>query len=82
MAATQRGVVFRVTDKFGNTQQFSSGAVLFEIIGPSQIIGENPFGLVAGAGAIWIKTKQQPGSIKLIAKRQYLSIQTATTTVT
>ena len=65
-------VVLRVTDKYGNTQQFASGAVVLSISGPGEIIGENPFGLVGGAGAIWIKTLQTPGTIQLSAKHQYL----------
>jgi len=53
-------VVLRVADEYGNTQQFSSGAVSLTIEGPGEIIGENPFGLVGGAGAIWIKTNPKP----------------------
>jgi beta-galactosidase len=65
-------VLLRVADRFGNTQQFASGAVVLSIDGPGEIIGENPFGLVGGAGAIWIKTRQAPGTIRLTAKHQYL----------
>lgn len=42
------------------------------IHGPGEIIGENPFGLVSGAGAVWIKTKQAVGTITLTATHQYL----------
>ena len=55
-------VVFRVVDEFGNTQQFASGSLALTIDGPGEIIGENPFGLVGGAGAVWIKTKQSAGT--------------------
>lgn len=65
-------VLLRVTDEFGNTQQFASGVVSLTIDGPGEIIGENPFGLVGGAGAIWIKTKAEAGVIHLTAKHQYL----------
>jgi beta-galactosidase len=65
-------VLLRVADKFGNTQQFASGSVVLSIEGPGEIIGENPFGLVGGAGGIWIKTKQASGTIRLTAKHQYL----------
>ena len=40
--------------------------------GPGELIGENPFGLVGGAGAVWIKTKAEAGTIRLTAKHQYL----------
>jgi beta-galactosidase len=65
-------VLLRVADEFGNTQQFASGALVLTIDGPGEIIGENPFGLVGGAGAIWVKTKQGEGTITLTAKHQYL----------
>jgi beta-galactosidase len=65
-------VLLRVADKFGNTQQFASGSVVLSIEGPGEIIGENPFGLVGGAGGIWIKTRQAAGTIRLTAKHQYL----------
>ncbi len=61
-------VLLRVTDDYGNTQQFASGSVSLTIDGPGEIIGENPFGLVGGAGAVWIKTKAQAGTIHLTAK--------------
>ena len=68
-------VVLRVTDQYGNTQQFASGAVVLGIEGPGEIIGENPFGLVGGAGAVWIRSRAQSGVIQLTAKHQYLAGQ-------
>ena len=65
-------VVFRVTDDFGNTQQFASGAIQLSVDGPGEIIGENPFGLVGGAGAVWIKSKAGAGTIRLAAKHSFL----------
>ncbi len=65
-------VVLRATDEFGNTQPFASGAVTLSLEGPGEIVGENPFGLVGGAGAVWIKTKAEAGVIRLTAKHQYL----------
>jgi beta-galactosidase len=65
-------VVLRAADEYGNTQQFSSGSVQLTIEGPGEIVGENPFALVAGAGAIWIRTKQGAGTVTLSARHQYL----------
>jgi len=65
-------VVLRATDEYGNTQQFSSGVVQLTLEGPAEIVGENPFGLVAGAGAVWIRTKQGTGTVTLTARHQYL----------
>jgi beta-galactosidase len=65
-------VLLRVTDEYGNTQQFASGAVTLSVDGPGEIIGENPFGLVGGAGAVWIRTKQAAGTVTITATHQYL----------
>jgi beta-galactosidase len=46
--------------------------VSLTIDGPGEIVGENPYGLVGGAGAIWIKTKPEPGVIHLTARHPYL----------
>ena len=69
-------VVLRVTDVFGNVQQFASGAVTFSVTGPAEIVGENPFGIVGGVGAIWLKAKDAAGTVRLTAKHQYLGTKT------
>ncbi len=74
-------VLLRVTDEYGNTQQFASGAVSLTIEGPGEIIGENPYGLVGGAGAVWIKTKAESGVIHLTARHPYLHEQKISITV-
>ena len=50
-------LAFAVVDKFGAPRAFAGGAVRFEIQGPGEIVGDNPFQLTnsGGAGAIWIK---------------------------
>ena len=68
-------VVFRVTDEFGAVRPYASGSISFELEGSAEIIGENPSGLVAGAGAIWIRAKQTPGGVLLRAKHPFLGTQ-------
>ncbi|MBO0912462.1 MAG: glycoside hydrolase family 2 protein, partial [Acidobacteria bacterium] len=60
-------VVVRVTDEFGCIRPFASDAIKFELEGPAEIIGDNPFSLVGGTGAIWIRAQEQPGRVKLTA---------------
>ena len=36
------------------------------------IIGENPFAIVGGVGAVWVRTKTTPGIIQLQAKHPIL----------
>jgi beta-galactosidase len=68
-------LVFRVTDEYGNTQQFSSGVIELSVEGEGEIIGENSFGLVGGAGAVWIKSKPRAGTIRVTAKHPFLGVQ-------
>ncbi len=69
-------VVVRVNDEFGNVRQFATDAIRFEIEGPGQIIGDNPFALVGGTGAIWIRTKEAAGVIRLKGTHPFLGTQT------
>ena len=65
-------VVLRVTDEYGNIRPFATGAVSLSITGPGEIVGENPFSLAGGGGAVWIKAKESAGRVRLEAKHPYL----------
>jgi beta-galactosidase len=64
-------VVFRVTDEFNNTRPFAMGAIQFTVEN-AELIGDNPFPLVGGGGAIWLRTTERPGTIRLTAKHPRL----------
>jgi beta-galactosidase len=64
-------VVFRVTDQFGNDRPYAVGAIQFTIEN-GEIVGDNPFALVGGCGAIWIKSTEKAGPIRLTAKHPRL----------
>ena len=68
-------VVLRVTDEFGCVRPFANDAIRFEIEGPAEIIGDNPFSLIGGTGAIWIRAKEQPGKVLLKAIHPTLGTQ-------
>ncbi|MFZ1007101.1 MAG: hypothetical protein WAN65_09705 [Candidatus Sulfotelmatobacter sp.] len=59
--------MLRVTDEFGAIQSFANDAIELRIEGPAQIIGDDPFALVGGTGAIWLRAKEQPGRARLTA---------------
>ena len=61
-------VVLRVTDEFGAIRPFANDAIKLELDGPAEIIGDNPFALIGGTGAIWIRAREQPGTATLTAK--------------
>jgi beta-galactosidase len=69
-------VVLRVTDEFDAIRPFAADAIRFELSGPAQLIGDNPFALVGGTGAVWIRAKEQPGKVHLTAHHPYLGAQT------
>jgi beta-galactosidase len=71
-------VVMKVTDEFGAVRPFANGPINLTIDGPGEIIGENPFALFGGVGAVWIKTRQSTGTIRLTAKHQTLGAKTVT----
>jgi beta-galactosidase len=69
-------VVFRVTDEFGNPRPFATGAIQFALEGPATLIGDNPFALAGGVGAIWLKVTEAPGIIRLSATHPVLGTRT------
>ena len=68
-------VVLRVTDEFGAIQPFANDAIRLELTGPAEIIGDNPFALVGGTGAIWIRALEMAGKVKLTATHPYLGVK-------
>ena len=51
-------VVFKVVDRFGSERLGGNGSVKFEITGPGQLVGDNPFSLAdsGGVGAVWVRS--------------------------
>jgi beta-galactosidase len=70
-------VVLRVTDEFGAVRPFANDAIKFELEGPAAIIGDNPFTLIGGTGAVWIRTQETAGKATLKAIHPQLGTQQA-----
>ncbi len=68
-------VVLRVTDEFDAIRPFANDAIKFELEGPAELIGDNPFALIGGTGAVWIRAKEQTGSVRLTATHPVLGKQ-------
>ncbi|MBA7587410.1 Beta-galactosidase [subsurface metagenome] len=60
-------VVIELQDKNRQILHLSHHPVFFEMAGPGKLIGENPFSLEAGRGAIFIQAGREPGKIGLKA---------------
>ena len=69
-------VVLRVNDEFGQVRPFAADAIELRVDGPAEIIGDAPFGLIGGTGAIWIRAKEQAGMVTLHAKHPLLGEKT------
>ena len=70
-------VVLRVTDEFGAVRPFANDVIKLDLEGPAEIIGDNPFSLVGGTGAIWIRAQQSAGTVRLKAVHPSLGTQQA-----
>ena len=68
-------VVMRVTDEFGAVRPFANDAIKFELQGPAEILGDNPFSLIGGTGAVWIRAKEEAGTVRLTASHPQLGKQ-------
>ncbi len=68
-------VVLRVTDEFDAIRPFANDAVKFELEGPAELIGDNPFALIGGTGAVWVRAKEQAGTVRLTATHPMLGKQ-------
>jgi beta-galactosidase len=69
-------VVLRVTDEFDQIRPFANDSIKFELEGPAELIGDNPFSLIGGTGAVWVRAKEQPGKVRLTAIHPQLGTQT------
>jgi beta-galactosidase len=68
-------VVLRVTDEFDAIRPFANDAIKFELEGPAELIGDNPFALIGGTGAVWVRAKEQAGTVRLTATHPMLGKQ-------
>jgi beta-galactosidase len=69
-------IVLKVTDEYGSIRPLANAAIAMSLAGPGEIIGENPFSLFGGVGAVWVKTKQSAGTISLTARHPVLGAKT------
>ncbi|MFL7812678.1 MAG: glycoside hydrolase family 2 protein [Anaerolineales bacterium] len=61
-------LAFRITDEFGNPTPYVEEAVQFELEGEADLIGNNPFLLMGGQAAVYLKARKQPGRVTIRAR--------------
>jgi beta-galactosidase len=74
-------VVLRVTDEFDAIRPYANDPILLTLDGPAELIGDNPFALIGGTGAVWIRAKETAGVARLTAKHPRLGSQTVEITL-
>ena len=68
-------VVFRATDEFGALCTYANDAVMLTVEGPAALIGDTPFSLIGGTGAVWVRAGEHAGNVKLTAAHPRLGSQ-------
>jgi beta-galactosidase len=74
-------VVVRVTDEFGAPRTYANDPIAFTVEGPVKLIGDNPFALIGGVCAVWIRAGEISGTARLTAKHPRLGEQSVSFTL-
>ena len=65
-------LVFRTTDEYGNPLPYATKIVNFEIDGDADLVGDNPFLLVGGQAAVYIRSRDVVGPVTIRATAEGL----------
>jgi beta-galactosidase len=60
-------LAFRIIDDHGNPLPFVSTIIKFEVEGPANLIGENPYPMFGGQAAVYIKSRHDKGMVTIHA---------------
>lgn len=74
-------LIFRIVDQYGNRMSYATQQVMFEIDGPAELIGENPFALIGGQAAMYIKARHEAGTVTVRATSPRLQAATVSLTI-
>jgi len=61
-------LILQVTDDYGNPIPYAPCNITLDVNGPAEIIGDNPFLLIGGQGAVYIKAKRDPGTAEITVR--------------
>ncbi|PAW79759.1 MAG: hypothetical protein B9S32_00080 [Verrucomicrobia bacterium Tous-C9LFEB] len=70
-----------ITDAHGNFLPYASQPVTVTIQGPAQLVGDNPFPMPAGRGALYLRTTRRAGRVVVTASTPRLATQQLTITI-
>jgi beta-galactosidase len=74
-------LVFKITDTYGNVLPYALNIVQFTLEGEAELIGTNPFPLVGGQAALFVKAKHSASTVKITAQVVGLPIAQAIITI-
>lgn len=57
----------RIVDRFGNILPFQMQPVTLEVEGPATLVGENPFPMPGGRGAVYLRAGRKSGTVTVTA---------------
>jgi len=61
-------LMFQIVDQYGNRLPYLNEVVSFEIEGNADLIGTNPFALIGGGAAVYLRSQHTPGTVTITAK--------------
>lgn len=73
-SADMTRLTFRLVDVYGNRLPYLAQVVTFSIEGPGVLIGPNPFPLIGGQAAVFLKATHTPGTVTVRAQVPGLAV--------
>jgi beta-galactosidase len=61
-------IAFKIADKYGNRLPYANQVVTFEIEGDADLIGDNPFALIGGQAALYLRARHKASIVTIRAK--------------
>ena len=72
---------FCVADRYGNVLPYAMSPVALTVTGPGTLVGENPFCLAGGVGALYLRAGRRAGVVRIVAQTPRLPAQMVTVEV-
>ncbi|MEQ8672503.1 MAG: glycoside hydrolase family 2 TIM barrel-domain containing protein [Aggregatilineales bacterium] len=61
-------IVFKIVEQYGNPLPYVTEVISFEVDGPAELIGTNPFPLIGGSAALYLRAGHDAGEVKITAR--------------
>ncbi|HEX3436804.1 MAG TPA: glycoside hydrolase family 2 TIM barrel-domain containing protein [Pseudacidobacterium sp.] len=69
-------IVLCVTDEYGAIRPLCNDPISISLDGPATLIGPKSLALVGGTAAVWVRARQEEGSVRLTAAHPQFGVQT------